>query len=227
MLKLDERLALCASFVRKKSHIADIGSDHAYLPVYLAKKGYISSALACDIRHGPLENARKNIEKNHLSHIIKTLLSDGLDQVPKEQTDDIIIAGMGGELIVKIISRCEWLKNENKHLILQPMTKANVLRKFLCENGFCIIDEKACISAGKPYSAMLCCYDGISRTYNDEFLFIGTLGESTSTENKYYISAVSAKLKKKILGYAINSEEYLRTQKLIQKFDKMCMEDYL
>lgn len=224
-MKLDERLALCASFVRENAMIADIGTDHAYLPVYLAKKRFIRSALACDVRTGPLENARSNIEKNQVSHIVSTVLSDGLDQVQPDQADDIIIAGMGGELIAAIINRCEWLKDPKKHLILQPMTKAEVLRKYLCKNGFEIRQEKACISGGKNYSVLLCCYDGRTKNCSDEFAYIGRLGDNPSMENKKYIEAVNTKLKKKILGYSAGTEEYFRTKTLIEKLDKISQEE--
>lgn len=220
-MKLDERLLLCVSFVRKNVKIADIGTDHAYLPVYLVQSGNNDHAVAADIREKPLENARKNIAENGLTEQIKTVLSDGLDKISSEQADDIIIAGMGGEMIVKIIDSTPWVKSESKHLILQPMTRAEELRKYLCENGFRIEEEKACISCKKTYSVMLCIYDGIIREFDDKYLYIGNLDKSDDKSAKRYISVVNEKLKKKIKGFGKDTSEYERFNKLILMFDEM------
>ena len=94
-INLDSRLSLVASFVRKGSRVADIGTDHAYIPVYLVQTGVSPSAVAADLRKMPLENAKKTIEQYDLSSKISTVLSDGLDGIEKNCCDDIVIAGMG------------------------------------------------------------------------------------------------------------------------------------
>ena len=94
-IKLDSRLAAIASLVRKNSRLADIGTDHAYIPVYLVNEGVITEAIAADINEGPLRNADKNIMLYGLCDKITTLLSDGLVRLPENSADDIIIAGMG------------------------------------------------------------------------------------------------------------------------------------
>ncbi len=217
MWNLDNRLLLCADFVREGAKVADIGTDHAYLPVWLALNGKIASAVASDVRKGPLENAKSNIEKNGVSDKVKAVLSDGLDNISEEEANDIIMAGMGGELMIRLTDRTPWLKNSEKRLILQPMTRAEILRKYLCENGFEIMQEKACISLGKAYSVMLCCYDGIIRDCNDEFAYIGALGKDHSDEAKRYIYVVNEKLKKKIKGFSEGTQEYEKMLALIQK----------
>ncbi len=218
-MKLDERLALCASFVREYSKIADIGTDHAYLPVYLIKSGRADHAVAADVRVGPLENAKKNISENGLSDRIKTVLSDGLEKISSDEADDIVIAGMGGELIVKIIEAAPWLKNSSKHLILQPMTRAEELREYLCREGFRIITEKACISCKKSYSVILCEYDGAERECSDVYRYIGELDNDKSMEAERYKYVINEKLKKKIKGYNEGSEEYKRLNDLIDYLD--------
>lgn len=218
-MKLDERLALCASFVREYSKIADIGTDHAYLPVYLIKSGRADHAVAADVRVGPLENAKKNISENGLSDRIKTVLSDGLEKISPDEADDIVIAGMGGELIVKIIEAAPWLKNSSKHLILQPMTRAEELREYLCREGFRIITEKACISCKKSYSVILCEYDGAERECSDVYRYIGELDNDKSMEAERYKYVINEKLKKKIKGYNEGSEEYKRLNDLIDYLD--------
>ena len=201
-MKIDERLSLCASFVRENKKVADIGTDHAYLPVYLVKSGKTDFAIAADIRIGPLENAAGNISENGLDDRIKTVLSDGLENISPDEADDIVIAGMGGELIARIIENAPWLKCSEKHLILQPMTRAEELRAYLCGNGFRIICEKACISCKKCYSVMLCEFDGIIRECSDLYRYIGDVEKDKSFEAGRYMYVVSEKLKKKIRGFS-------------------------
>lgn len=214
-MKLDERLMLCASFVRDGIKAVDVGTDHAYLPVYLVKSGKIKEAVASDVREGPLSNAKNNIQKNGLSEQIRTVLSDGLAEIMPAQADDIIIAGMGGELIIKIIDAACWLKDSDKHLILQPMTRAEELREYLCKNGFYIQKEKACISCKKTYSVMLCVYDGKIRECSDKFRYVGNLDQDGSPEAERYIDVVCEKLKKKIKGFEKGMPEYDSLYRLI------------
>ena len=224
LLKLDERLSLCASFVREKKMVADIGTDHAYLPVYLVKSGKTNFAVAADVRVGPLENAAGNIAENGLSDRIKTVLSDGLDKISPEETDDIVIAGMGGELIARIIEDAPWLKNSEKHLILQPMTRAEELRSYLSRSGFRIISEKACISCKKCYSVMLCEYDGIIRECSDLYRYIGDLVSDESIEAGRYIYIVTEKLKKKIKGFGRDTSEYESLSSIITQLEQITAE---
>ncbi len=204
---LDNRLRLCASFVRDGTRLADVGTDHAYLPVNLACRGKILSAVACDVRKGPLENARANILRFNVEDKVKTLLSDGLDEVDPDDALDIVMAGMGGELIADIIGRTQWLYDESRRLILQPMTRAGTLRSFLCGSGFRIVREKACLSGRKCYSVMLCVYDGKKRPCDHRFEYIGMLGEDPSPEANAYIDMIMSKLRRKINGLRQSGKE--------------------
>lgn len=197
---LDNRLSLCASFVREGTRLADVGTDHAYLPVKLAAEGRVSGAVACDIRKGPLENARTTITMNGVEDIVKPVLSDGLDNVSSKEADDIVIAGMGGELIARIIEKTQWLFSGDKRLILQPMTRMETLRLFLYQNGFIIEQEKACVSGRKCYSVMLCRYDGIVRECSKEIQYFGLIDGSESDEAAMYVDMIKTKLQKKING---------------------------
>ena len=223
-MKLDERLAQCAEFVREGASVADIGTDHAYLPVYLVKSGKTKKAVAADVRVGPLENAKGNIIRNGLESSIKTVLSDGLEKIGPDEADDIVIAGMGSELIIRIIEAAPWLRDGKKHLILQPMTRAEKLRKYLCRSGFEIISERACISCKKTYSVMLCAFDGKERECDDRFMYVGELYDDNSPQAGRYIYVVNEKLKKKIKGFESTSEEYIRLAALIDEFEKKCSE---
>ncbi len=195
----DERLSLCASFVRDGTRLADIGTDHAYLPISLALAGKIESAVAADIRKKPLKSAEENIGKYGAKNI-KIVLSDGLDRVSPEDAYDIVIAGMGGELISSIIKNAPWLREGSRRLILQPMTRADSLRSFLYAEGFEIIAEKACICSKKVYSVMVSEYDGKVRECPAEIKYLGLLTKESGVERDMYIDSVTRKLQKKING---------------------------
>lgn len=178
--KLSERLQLCAEMVTHGSRIADIGTDHAYIPIWLALKGKIRSALACDIRKGPLENAEKNIKKYNLENIIKTRLSDGLKEINENEAEQIIIAGMGGNIISKILEQCSWENKKEKLFILQPMKYEERLREFLAQNGYKIEKEKAAICSGKVYTAMKVVYTAAPQKIENYEKYIGKLSENHS-----------------------------------------------
>lgn len=154
ILKPHGRLSLCADFVREGSRLADIGTDHGYLPIALCQSGKIPSAIACDINPLPLRSAEENIAKFGLSKMIKTRLSDGLKELAPDEVDDIVIAGMGGELIRDILAAAPWVKDEAKHLVLQPMTHHDDLIRWLYENGFDIERQAAVRDDGKAYTVL-------------------------------------------------------------------------
>lgn len=200
LFSLDERLTLCASFVRRGATLADIGTDHAYLPIWLVKNGIVKSALACDINEGPLGAGKADVDSYCLCDKIELRLSDGLKEVKENEASDIVIAGMGGELIAKILSECHWAKNKDKHFILQPMTKCEVLIKYLYENGFEIIEQKACQCDKKHYTAMLTHYTGNKpKELPAEFFFVGKLDFSDEMSIKY-IDHVISNLEKRAIG---------------------------
>ena len=168
------RLNLCADLVRQGSRLADIGTDHAYLPIKLCKSGKIPSALACDINPLPLRSAQENIARFGLSGKIQTRLSDGLREVRPDEVDDIVIAGMGGELIRDILSAAPWIKDKEKHLVLQPMTHHEDLVMWLYENGFVIDRQEAALDAGKYYTVISAFHTGEARACG---LYTALVGE--------------------------------------------------
>ena len=156
---MDSRLLACASLV-KGGRAADVGTDHGHLPVYLIEQGICQTAAACDINEMPLASARANIEKAGMTDRIQCFLSDGLDSVPDEGITDVIIAGMGGELIADIIRRTSWIKERKVNLILQPMTKWDSLRRFLYDSCFSVEREIPCREGRFVYSVMQAVYSG-------------------------------------------------------------------
>lgn len=199
LFTLDNRLSLCADFVRKGVKLVDVGTDHAYLPIWLVKNGIVEHALACDINEGPLSAGKADVERYGLSANITLRLSDGLEQVAESEADDIVIAGMGGELIARILSDCKWSKSMGKHFILQPMTKCEVLIRFLYDNGFEIIEQKACECDNKHYTVMLTHYTGHSDKISDSFCYMGKL-DATDKQSKKYLIHTLSHLRKRALG---------------------------
>ena len=141
-LQLQPRLQLLADLVPQGTRLADIGTDHGYLPVHLIQKGSIPSAIAADVGYEPLQHAVRTAEEYGVSGI-DFRLCDGLRGVSADEVDTIAIAGMGGETIIHILSAAPWSRAENRYtLLLQPMTKAGVLRRWLAENGYRFVAER-------------------------------------------------------------------------------------
>ena len=170
--KLSPRLMSAAEFVRPMAVVADVGTDHAYLPIYLCKTGKIRSAVASDINEGPVERAKINIASHSLAKKIAVCHTDGLSGIETYSPTDVVICGMGGELIVDIISKAEWTKNRDIRLILQPMTHAEKLREYLCESGYLIIDE-ALAREEKVYQIICAEYRGERVEYSPMELVFG------------------------------------------------------
>lgn len=172
---LGSRLETCAGFVRKGGIVADIGTDHAYLPISLVLRGIAAMAYASDINEEPIRSAQRNISSYRLNEKIITFTADGLEKIPSDKVDDIIVAGMGGDNIASIIDRAKWLKNDRYRLILQPMSRASRLREYLFKNGFCIIAEKAVREANRIYTVIYAKYSEIDIEYDDYDIYAGRL----------------------------------------------------
>ena len=149
---MDKRLVTCAKLCTG-DFVCDVGTDHGYLPCFMIKENMCKKALACDVAPLPLKSAEEHIRREGLSDRIGTVLSDGLDNVPQEGITDVVMAGMGGELIARLLEKCPWVKN-GVNLVLQPMTKWDVLRKWLYDNGFEVKKELACTEGQFAYSVI-------------------------------------------------------------------------
>ena len=141
-LPISKRLLCCASMVQPGSRVADIGTDHGYLGIYLLQSGAARHVIACDLRKDPLENARRNAKLFGVDGEMELRLSDGLEKILPDEVDTVVMAGMGGDLIQRILSQCPWRKREGLQFILQPQSAGNVLRRWLCEDGFEIQREE-------------------------------------------------------------------------------------
>ena len=159
--------------VRRGSALADIGTDHAYLPAYLVKAGICPKAIAADLRKSPLENAAETVRIYGVQDCVTLRLSDGLDSVLPHEADDIVLAGMGGTLIAEILSRADWIKDSSKRIIAQPMTHSEDVRKFFGENGFKIIEENAYSDDGRDYICMCAEYTGLDEKRSGLYYLLG------------------------------------------------------
>ena len=152
-LELTPRLQLLADWVLPGARLADVGTDHAYLPVWLRLHGRVVSAIGCDLREGPLARA-KETGRAYGAEGIDYRRGNGLEVVSPEEADIIAIAGMGGENIAAILARAPWTARGDHTLLLQPQTRAEVLRAFLAENGYVILREALVEDRGVIYPVM-------------------------------------------------------------------------
>ena len=213
--QLDNRLKLCSDFVRNNAKLADIGTDHAYLPVWLCRIGRCPCAIAADINPEPLKRGAQTISEAGLCGKVTTRLSDGLQQIAQDEADDIVIAGMGGELIAKIISDCEFAKDSSKHFILQPITKSEKLIEWLCENGYEILEQDCCVAANKCYTVLLVAYCGEIDKKDESYYYIGRLSPQTNETHLRFVDNHINRLLKKAKGD-------VRFGALAEKLKEMC-----
>ncbi len=205
---LDRRQLTAASFVTKGGVPADIGCDHAYLAGYLATVSCCQRVYACDVADGPLETARANVVAMGLQDKITLVKSDGLDSVPNDELSDVIICGMGGELILDILLRADWLKR-GTNLVLQPMTRVPELRRGLYANGFEILAEKAVCDSKYAYTVINAKYTGSTKALGDLEAYVGKL-DPGDPETFEYISAVATRLSESSLGKISSQNEATR-----------------
>ena len=198
-LHLKGRLSLCAEYVREGSRLADIGTDHGYLPIALCASGKCPCAVACDINPLPLASAAENIAAYDLSDRIATRLGDGLGPVRGDEVDDVVIAGMGGELIAQIIGSCPWAKDGEKRFILQPMTRHEALIRFLYANGFRIELQGAAYDEKKYYTVIRAVYDGVVRDCDTYTAVVGMLAPGGEASRGFLQKCLN-QLKKQAIG---------------------------
>ncbi|MFQ8989412.1 MAG: tRNA (adenine(22)-N(1))-methyltransferase, partial [Intestinibacter sp.] len=160
-VKLTDRLLKIASLVDNGKRIADIGTDHGYIPVYLLNQNKIQYAILGDVNKGPLENARKEVTRNKLQDKVDLRLGSGIEVLKENEVDEIIIAGMGGMLINNLLKANEKVAHTTEKLILQPMQAPEELRMFLYQNGYKILDEHLVREEHRLYEIIVCKYEGL------------------------------------------------------------------
>lgn len=166
---------------------ADIGTDHAYLPIQLALEGKIKRGYATDINPEPLNRAKANIKKYGLEDRIDCILCNGLEGLSGKEITDIAICGMGGKLICDIIGAAEFIRQRSVRMIIQPMTDQAYVREFLLKSGFDITGESLSLSEGKLYQCICAKFDGVARYYNEIELELGRFNIETNRSGLYYL----------------------------------------
>ena len=219
--KISKRLCTASSYVRDGAVLADIGTDHAYLPIYLAKQGRINRAVASDINLGPIKKAQENIAKNGLADIISTNVANGLCGIEKYAPTDIVICGMGGELIAEILRSSEYVKNNSIRLILQPMTMVKELREYL-QNGFSTIDENIVCEDGKIYQIICAEYDGLTHKLTELELELGPKNlENKGLALEKLVFFTIAKKQKKLEGLKLGGYDTKDVEKEIKELESL------
>ena len=220
-IKLSKRLSTAASYVRSGAFVADIGTDHAYLPIYLVSNGIAAQALASDVNEGPILKAKENISKYGLKNKIYTEIADGLDKIERYNPTDIVICGMGGELIAKILDASDYVKNKNVRLILQPMTSVFELREYL-SNGFSTVAENVVCEDNKIYQIICVEYDGIKHEYTSAELELGKLNiKNKSSDFSVLLNSTIDKKLKRLNGLKIGGYDTSEIEAEILELEKI------
>jgi len=218
MYELGPRLSTVAELIPYGSRIADIGTDHAYLPIWLAVYDRIQSAIAADINPLPLKNAEENIIKYEMTDRIKLCLCDGLRGIPMNEVDTVVIAGMGGETIADILSAVEPCSIK---FILQPMTNAVRLRSWLYRNGFRINRELLAREGSRIYPVMEVFCGSDENDLSDPIYERASraLIESESEYKNDYLAKIIRSVEKEAKS-GINTEELLRMAEQLRNLVK-------
>ena len=198
---LNARLLTVAELTGQDATFADIGTDHAYLPLFLLDAGRIRYAYCCDINEGPLASARKNAESRGRLSDCEFILTDGAAILSGRGITDYAICGMGGELIADIIDRAPHLRDIGVNLILQPMSRQEKLRSYLASSGFAINCESYSLDAGKYYVCMRASYVGAAQQLSE----LETITGPHTAEfrgREYRLSYLNAKLNSLERAYA-------------------------
>ncbi len=177
MVKLSNRLLAVASFVTDGNVLADVGTDHGYIPIYLMQEKRIPRAIAMDINAGPLQRAKEHIDLYGLNNYIETRLSDGVAALDPGEVDTVLVAGMGGGLVMHILEEGKEVCRQAKELILQPQSELERVRAYLWSNGYVILGEDIVLEDEKFYPMMRVVYRNEVDTENAENLLFCRYGK--------------------------------------------------
>lgn len=166
-MELSIRMRMNVDMIPRGCHVADIGCDHGYVSIYLVENNLCDRVIAMDVREGPLSAARKNIERAGLSDRIRCRLSDGIEKLERDEADTLLMAGMGGMLVCRILRQGREKLAGIKNLILQPQSDVEEVRRCLTELGYRIEDENCCCDSGKYYLVMRAVQGSLPRAFTE------------------------------------------------------------
>lgn len=200
---LGPRLACVAGLVRTGSRLADIGTDHAALPVALIGAGICPRAIASDVREGPLAAAHRAVAAAGLGGRIALRLGDGLAVLAPGEADEIVIAGMGGETIAAILQGAPWLRESPAtRLLLQPMSRPEALRAWLLANGFVLRTEPVVREGDHLYSVLCVEHTGAPPVPDALLPYVGAIDTAAGPEAAAYLNKVRRRLLRRAQGLA-------------------------
>lgn len=212
MKKLTARLQAVADLVRPDVRVADIGTDHALLPVWLLQQGRCPAAVASDIGEGPVMSARHTVGAAGLTEQIVVRQGDGLSSVAPDEVEDIVIAGMGGETIAAILDAAPWVQNPRYHLVLQPMSKPERLRRFLFQNGFFIYRETVVAEEERLYLVMSVAFTGKTQSTALSDCVVGQIPHTP--EGRRYMEKQRGRIAEALSGCEKNDTSAVRRVEL-------------
>ena len=207
----------CASLVSGK-FVADIGTDHAYIPLWLVEHGICERAIASDINEGPVKKAAENVAQSSERNRITVVRADGLESDVFSGCDNVVIAGMGGELIVKILEKSPIIRKIGMRLILQPMTKAEHVRAYLWQHGYEILSDKVVLEDGRIYQVIAAQNTGIDTVYTSAQSLVGL----RRPEEENYMSLVKHtidKLRVRMVGKQSAGQDTREEIRLIEELE--------
>ncbi len=215
-MDLSKRLSAVAGLVTEGASVADVGTDHGYVPIYLIERGISPKALALDIKEGPLERARTHIEAYGLADRIETRLSDGLKNVAPGEVDVMVAAGMGGKLVIKIMEEGKEVLGSLQFWILQPQSEIEKVRRYINGNGMRIAAEDMVVEDGKYYPVMKV-MRGEEEPYEEwEYRYGKRLLEGTHPVLRSYLIR-EVHIKETILGQLRGQEKTKRTAERVRE----------
>jgi len=219
-------MQILASKVTKGNRLADVGTDHGYIPIALVLQKKIPSAVAMDVNEGPLKRARQHIQEQGLDTYIEVRLSDGLEKLQPNEADTVLIAGMGGALTVQILKGGSHCLSTVKELILQPQSEIFLVRGYLFQNGYRILEEDIVLEDGKYYpiiKAVLGKEDPMESVTFAELYYGKVQIQKSLPVLKDYLNLELCKTKSLIEVLKQNGQEHsVRMEELIQKQERIC-----
>jgi len=223
-MKLSDRLQCIANLVENCETLADIGTDHAYLPIYLIDNRICKKVIASDVRNGPAKKAQKNINKLGFEDTIEVRIGDGLEVIKYNEAETIIIAGMGGIMIARILENGKDIAKTSRDFILQPMTQHFELRNWLKNNNYDIVDEDLCKEEGRIYLILKVNYkeknqDDIN-AYFGEILFNKKHPLLAAYIQKYLRELEDVRMELSNINSAKTYEKLKEIEQRIQSFNK-------
>lgn len=216
-MEISQRLRIVGDFVTQKT-VADIGTDHAYVPIYLHKKGNVEKVIACDINKKPLQKAQQNIKLHHAENKIITRLGNGLQPLQPYEVDSIVISGMGGMLMIELMEQSQNIIKTVKELILCPHLDVTAVRKYLHNIGYVITDEKM-IQEWDNFYTILRAIPGKQKYDKEiEYIFGSILLEKKDAVLKEYI--INEKIRLKKIEQHLHDKRTKQSQKRLQQIEE-------